>query len=197
MRLFCVQYQLFSRLGVSYRRRMDDEILKTPGLAPPANDSCAPIGHMDGNWLDDDEFEPPMPSAYALCTNEGRCGFLEAYIWRGEDVIWEAVNHIWNSLNPPKALRCTLIGAAAESGGAGKAALINFLRKALREALDDGLIQPTSGYPDIGAFHAASMDYFAASYAHYEKTIVKYASMMNGDAEAHAPAGSVIVGPWK
>ena len=66
-------------------------------LTTPANDPLANMGNMEGDVLDDD-FEPPAPSAYPLGTNDGRCGFLEAYIWRGEDALWESVNHIWHQL---------------------------------------------------------------------------------------------------
>jgi len=89
----------------------------------PANDTLASLGSLDAAASvaedDDEEFEPPPPSAYPLCTNEGRRGFLEAYIWRGEAALWESVNHIWNQLCPPKAYRCTLMGVAAGTGGSG------------------------------------------------------------------------------
>ena len=85
-------------------------------LTTPANDPLANMGNMEGDIFDDD-FEPPAPSAYPLGTNDGRCGFLEAYIWRGEDALWESVNHIWHQLAEPKALRCTMIGLAAGKGG--------------------------------------------------------------------------------
>lgn len=174
------------------------EINQEPLPAAPANDTPASLGYLDVTAPEDDEdFDPPPPSAYPLCTNKGRCGFLEAYIWRGEEAMFEAVNHIWNQLLPPKAARCTLIAHAAGTGGTGKKALINFLRKALRESLDDGLVQPSSGYDSIDTFHAASMDYFANSYAHYEQTIAKYANLMNGDAPDVTDDAEVIQGPWK
>ena len=147
------------------------------------------------NALDED---PPPPSAYPLTTDEGRRGFLEAYIWRGEAALFESVMHIWNSLSPPKAYRCLLVGAAAGTGGSGKDALVPFLRKALREALDDGLIQPTGeGCADIHEYHKVSMDFFAASYNHYEKTIQKYADLLNGGPPDVSPKATVIEGPWK
>lgn len=165
---------------------------------PAANDGSAPLGNMEGNSLDDDDVEPPMPSAYPLCTNEGRCGFLEAYIWRGEEVLWEAVNHVWNQLLEPKAQRCTMMGFAAGTGGAGKKALVPLLRRALREALDHELVQPDlKDYPDIDAFHQASMAFFAADYALYEKAIQKYADILNGGAEGAPHTCRIIAGPWK
>ena len=147
-------------------------------------------------WIASLDVDPPPPSAYPLCTDEGRRGFLEAYIWRGEAALFESVTHIWNSLNPPKSYRCTLIGLAAKTGGNGKKALIPFLRKALRESLDDGLVQPCGGFSDIDEFHQASMDYFAASYSHYERSVQKYANLLNGEAPDVSPEGEVIEGPW-
>ena len=173
----------------------------TPSLPPvAANDTPASLGHLDpvGPLDDDDDFDPPPPSAYPLCTNEGRCGFLEAYIWRGEEALFEAVNHIWNQLRPPKAYRCTLIGFAAGTGATGKKALTAFLRRALRDALDDDLPQPWGEqYPDIDAFHEAAMAYFAASHNHYETMIQKYANLMNGEAPDATHGAVVLEGPWK
>jgi hypothetical protein len=147
-------------------------------------------------WLAEEDPEPPPPSAYSLVCDGGRRGFLEAYIWRGEAALFEAVNHMWDSLNPPKAVHCALIGLMAGSGGTGKCALIRFLRKGLREALDDGLVQPTSGYGDIHEFHAASMTYFEASYAHYLNAVQKYADLMNGGPDDVPHKCLVIHGPW-
>lgn len=147
-------------------------------------------------WLAREDEDPPPPSAYSLGCDGGRRGFLEAYIWRGEAALFESVNHIWSSLNPPKGAHCTLIGFMAGTGGTGKCALIRFLRKALRDALDDGLVQPGSGYASIDEFHSASMDYFEASYAHYERVIARYAKLMNGEKE-QVVEGLIIPGPWQ
>ena len=54
----------------------------------PANDLQADMGNPDGEVFED--YEPPAPSAYHLGSNEGRCGFLEAYIWRGEEELRRA-----------------------------------------------------------------------------------------------------------
>ena len=192
--------RLFSLFRKSYAACMmiDANKLSLPPVA--ANDTPASLGHLDpvATVDDDDEFEPPPPSAYPLCTNEGRCGFLEAYIWRGEEALFEAVNHIWNQLRPPKAYRCTLIGVAAGTGGTGKKALTAFLRRALRAALDDDLPQPWGKqYADIDAFHEAAMGYFAASHSHYETMIQKYANLLNGDVPNATDDAEVIQGPWK
>jgi hypothetical protein len=137
----------------------------------------------------EDAPDPPPPSAYPLGCDEGRRGFLEAYIWRGEVALFEAVNHIWNQLLEPKTIRCTMIGAAAGTGGTGKKALIPFLRRALRESLDNDIPQPWGqDYPDIHAYHAAATAYLAADFSHYEQTVQKYANLMNSGEPPHHDA---------
>lgn len=146
-----------------------------------------------------DDPDPPTPSAYPLHSNEGRCGFLESYIWFGEEKLFEAVSHIWDLLNEPKNVRCIYIGTHAGTGGSGKWALAKLLRRALREALDDGLAQP-DWLPGqtLHDFHAASMAYFAASYAHYERTVQKYADILGGEPGRHdLHSAHVIKGPWR
>lgn len=150
-------------------------------------------------WLAEPDPEPAPPSAWPLTSNEGRCGFLEAYIWRGEEALFEAVSHIWKCLNHPKNERCIMIGALAGTGGSGKWALAKFLRRALRDALDDGLEAPwvRHSYPDLATLHQAAMGWFDASYAHYERAVQKYADILNGEPGRHAPVRcKVIQGPW-
>lgn len=151
-------------------------------------------------WVKAQEDPPmPRPSEWPLGSNEGRCGFLESYIWFGEAALFEAVGHIWNSIEGPQKLRCAQIGMIAGTGGIGKAALANFLRRALREALDYEVTPPSwQEFPDIHQFHEATMQFFADSHAHYEKTVQKYADILNGEPGKHAPnaPGKLIVGPW-
>jgi hypothetical protein len=143
--------------------------------------------------------DPPTPSAWPLGSNEGRCGFLESYIWFGEVKLFEAVNHMWNSLREPKKLLSIHIGMYAGTGGSGKWALAKFLRRALRETLDyEGPAPWGQPYADIHEFHEAAMDYFAADRAHYERSIQKYADILNGEPGRHQPPSRpmVLVGPW-
>jgi hypothetical protein len=76
-----------------------------------------------------------------------------------------------------------MMGVASGSGGAGKTALVHFLRAALEEALDSKIPPPQGEHRDIHAVHAAWKVYFAADRAHYEKTIQKYADLMSGGHE--------------
>ena len=103
---------------------------------------------------------------------------------------------IWHSLNEPKNLRCISIGIAAGTGGSGKVALAKFLRRALRESLDyDGTWDQPFG--SIDEFHKAAMSYFDSDFAHYERTIQKYADILNGEPGRHyVHTAKLIIGPW-
>lgn len=151
-------------------------------------------------WLEWVMWEPevPTPSAYHLGTHEGRCAFLDSFVWYGEEMLFEAVNHAWNSLSEPRALKCIYVGMYAGTGGSGKWALAKMLKQALREWLDfDG--RPPWGEPviNIHEFHAAAMDFWAAQEAYHQTVIQKYADILNGEPGRHAPMRSrVITGPW-
>lgn len=148
-------------------------------------------------WLAWEPERPPI-SSFALHTNEGRVGFLEEYIWRGDEALFEAVNVLWDQLCDPKPERCFGIGLAAGTGGTGKWALAKFLKRALRESLDYDCPQPCGkDYPSIHEFHQASMEYFAADRAHYERTVQKYADLLVADPfGAHVPKCKILPGPW-
>ena len=149
-------------------------------------------------WLNYEPPPVPFPSEYHLGTNEGRCGFVAAYFWRGEEVLFEAVNHAWNSLSEPRAMKCIYIGMFAGTGGSGKWALAKMLRHGLKEALSyDG--RPPWGKPitDVHEFHAAATDYLTAYWGQYDATIQVYADILNGEPGRHAPTRSqVIQVPW-
>ena len=148
-------------------------------------------------WLDWEPEHPPLRS-YALCTNEGRVGLLEEYIWRGDEALFEAVTVMWDQLCEPRAERCMGIGLAGGSGGTGKWALAKFLKRALREALDYDCPQPCwEPHQSIHEFHEATMAFFAADYAHYERTVQKYANLLVADPFGRPSATcKLIQGPW-
>jgi hypothetical protein len=157
-----------------------------------------PVAAEGSTEHDDWEENMPTPSQYPLHSNEGRCGFLESYIWFGEVALFEAVGHLWALMEEPKNLRCIGIGIHAGTGGSGKWALAKFLRRALRETLDFEAPKPwDEEHADIHAFHQASMDYFAADRAHYERTIQKYADLLVGQPGRHdTHSAEIIPGPW-
>lgn len=151
-------------------------------------------------WLEWVNYEPPVPSPseYHLGSNEGRCGFLSSYFWVGEDVLFEAVNHAWNSLSEPRKLKTIYIGMWAGTGGSGKWALAKMLRHALEEALSyDGEPPWEQPFDDIHVLHQAATDYFSADWAHYNRTIQKYADILNGEPGRHQVHNALVIpGPW-
>jgi hypothetical protein len=148
--------------------------------------------------------EEPQPipfKTFPLCTDEGRKAFLEEYVFWGNDRIFEAVSHIWDSLVEPKTLRCIGIGLVAGTGGTGKAALAKFLKKALRAALANPEPMPWGpDYPSLDEYHEAAMRYFASDRDYYERAIQHYADLLvakAGQPKLPPPRlGKVLVGPW-
>jgi len=149
-------------------------------------------------WLAEPDREPPPPSAWPLHCNEGRRGFLESFMWRGEAALFESVNHAWNSLGEPRGPKCIYIGMWAGTGGSGKWAIAKMLRRALREALDYEGVQPDwEPGQTLEEFHQASMSYFEADHLHYERAIQKYADILNGEPGRHSLAkAKLLFGPW-
>lgn len=67
----------------------------------------------------EEEVLPPL-SSWPLQTALGREQFLRQFAWVGEEALFEAVAHVWDSLAEPRKLRSTRMGIAARSGGAGR-----------------------------------------------------------------------------
>ncbi len=73
-------------------------------------------------WIVAEDAKTPFTS-FDLGTDKGRQGLLRKYYMIGDTSLFEAVSHVWASLNEPKATYCTLIGMAAGTGGKGKRGL--------------------------------------------------------------------------
>ncbi len=178
---------------------MQDEVSTADTLPTPANDTPASLGHLDTSWLDDDDdFDPPTPSKYPLHTNEGRCGFLESYIWFGEVALFEAVSHLWALMAEPKDLRCIGIGIYAGTGGSGKWALAKFLRRALRESLDYEAPKPwDQQHADIQRSTRPRWTISPQTSPTTKRAIQKYADLLVGEPGRHSiHSAQVIPGPW-
>ena len=151
-------------------------------------------------WWEWVNYDPPVPSPseYHLGSNEGRCAFLDSFIWYGEDKLFEAVNHAWNSLAHPRPVKCIYIGMWAGTGGSGKWALAKVLKQALREWLDYDVKMPLGErYSNIHDYHAAATDFWAAQAVYHQGVIQKYADILNGEPGRHAPMPSTVIqGPW-
>jgi hypothetical protein len=154
-------------------------------------------------WLRAEPEPMPVPfKQFPLCTNEGRLAFLDEYIFWGEERMFEAVSHLWDSLCEPKDVRCIGIGLAAGTGGIGKVALAKFLTGALRAALDYEVPQPDwEDGQTIDEFHHATTAFFADSQHHFETQVQLYADLLvaipgQQQYEPLPPRFKLLQGPW-
>ena len=142
--------------------------------------------------------EPVAFASFDLRWAVGREAFLEEYLAWGTERLFEAVAHIWTSLAPPKATRCTLMGVAAGTGGTGKLALVHLLRRLVPEALGSGIEMPHSkDFGSAAEWHAAAMLSMKADHDHFDLTITTYAHILNGDQPGSNTGSTVIKGPWR
>ena len=149
-------------------------------------------------------WEPPDPDphallAYPLQTVEWRRAFLHDYYWVGETALFIAVAHVWSTLAPPRAARCTMMGLMSGTGGTGKAALSLTLQKFLKEMLSvDHPFPSRSDYASLDAWNEDATAVFGADEAHREVLINSYESILDGRVEDQVDEGrcKVLVGPW-
>ena len=150
-------------------------------------------------WIAAEEAKTPFTS-FDLGTDEGRQGLLRKYYMIGDTSLFEAVSHIWASLNEPKAVYCTLIGMAAGTGGKGKRGLVAALHKFLAEALDSiNWIPSPKDYPSLAEWHEASMNSFTKDEEDLCVLLRRYSNVLNGGVEAQgqSPFSPVVIqGPW-
>lgn len=150
-------------------------------------------------WIVAEDAKTPFTS-FDLGTEEGRQGLLRKYYMIGDTSLFEAVSHVWASLNEPKAGYCTLIGMAAGTGGKGKRGLVSALHKFLAEALDSiNWIPSPKDYPSLDEWHEASMHTFTKDEEDLCVLLGRYSTVLNGgvDAQCSSPFSAVIIqGPW-
>ena len=150
-------------------------------------------------WIIAEDAKTPFTS-FDLGTDEGRQGLLRKYYMIGDTSLFEAVSHIWASLNEPKATYCTLIGMAAGTGGQGKRGLVCALHKFLAQALDNiNWIPSRSEYPSLDEWHQASMRTFTTEEEGLCVLLSRYSTVLNGGVDAQPPgafSAVVIKGPW-
>ena len=166
-----------------------------------ANESgsvTAPMDDMD-EWIAAEEAKTPFTS-FDLGTDEGRQKLLSKYYRIGDTSLFEAVSHIWGSLNEPKAAYCTLIGMAAGTGGKGKAGLVMALHKFLAEALNINNPIPARGdYDTLEQWHLASMRTFEQDEKDLSVLLKQYSAVLDGTSPTVTPqarAKVVVEGPW-
>lgn len=141
----------------------------------------------------------PVPlSSFPLQLDEWRKEFLREYLRRGEPARFEAVSHIWSTLNEPREARCTAMGIAAGTDGKGKTALMNLLAALLKDVMSFNAIVPRAAdYPSLDEWHQAVVAAFGDGEARTSAALQKYADILNGDTEPMPdPPAQLILGPW-
>lgn len=151
------------------------------------------------DWIATEEAKTPFNS-FDLGTDEGRQGLLRKYYMIGDTALFEAVSHVWASLNEPKAAYCTLIGLAAGTGGKGKRGLVLALQKFLAQALESlNMIPSTEGFDSLEEWHHASMATFAKDEEDLCALLHQYSAVLNGSSpkpRANKAEAVVLQGPW-
>lgn len=130
----------------------------------------------------DELFGTIFPLKFFALHDEGqREAFLCEFCKAGETVLFEAVSHIWASLEGPREARCIAMGMAAGTGGKGKLALVRLLRACLKEVVTWGEPMPRpENYLTLGQWHQATMDAFEAEAAREDQVYKHYAAILNG-----------------
>jgi len=132
----------------------------------------------------DDLFEEILPlKSFALHDTVQREAFLCEFCKAGEPVLFEAVSHIWSSLEEPREARCIAMGLAAKTGGKGKLALVHILRACLKEVVTwGGSLPRPEDHASLGDWHYATMDAFEAEREREDEVYTKYAAILGGEA---------------
>ena len=131
----------------------------------------------------DDLFEPIIPlKSFVLHDDGQREAFLCEFCKAGEPALFEAVNHIWSSLEEPREARCIAMGMAAGTGGKGKLALVHVLRACLKEVVTWGATPPDAeDYASLGEWHEATMNSFDDEWTRENEVYKRYAAILGGE----------------
>lgn len=148
--------------------------------------------------------EPTPLTSFYLGTEEGRQGFFYTlYDQYQDDGLLTAVNHIWNSLEKPRGLRCSLMAQRVGRAGTGRRALMRFVKRFLDESLYELNVPDLpdrSGYQTFDDWNAACLAMFRQVDVDLAAIVYRYATILDGQ-EPNTPdlppgIGIVIKGPW-
>jgi hypothetical protein len=144
--------------------------------------------------------EIPLDSFY-LGTPQGRVDFLWRLSELGEEGLWAATAHVWDSLASPKAYRTAAMAQAANVEGSGKVGLMSFLAKFLTdfeaETNPPPLPEPTD-YISAELWQQAVQRHFQVGEEAMLLVIDRYSTIMNGDEARPMPSqGKVLKGRWR
>lgn len=150
-------------------------------------------------WIIAEDAKTPFTS-FDLETDQGRQDLLRKYYMIGDTSLFEAVSHVWASLNEPKGAYCTGIAIAAGSGGTGKIGLVAALHQFLGAALAIiNAIPSPKNYSSLEEWHQASVRTFEQDEKDLCVLLARYSIILNGGLNVQSATprtGSVILGPW-
>lgn len=131
-------------------------------------------------WVWSDPPETPL-NHFFLRNEDGRKAFFQELYARGYSALFEAVAHVWTSLEEPREYRCMLIGAACGTGGSGKTALMRALNQFVTDALAvDNPLPARADFGSLAEWHSAVTESFEADHKCIERLVNGYAMLLDG-----------------
>jgi hypothetical protein len=138
--------------------------------------SAAPFEAANSNEWD----EIPL-KAYPLHDFTYRREFLSQVYWRGEDCLFEAVAHLWNSLKAPKDYRSAFILHKAGFSGSGKAALMAMLKAFVLEGVGSiSPIPPPADFEGLEQWNEAINETTKRDEAVLDEILERWTYLING-----------------
>jgi hypothetical protein len=145
----------------------------------------APFGAANSNEWD----EAPL-KAYPLHDFNYRRAFLSQVYWRGEDCLFEAVSHLWNSLKPPKDYRNALILHMSGFSGSGKAQLMAMLKSFVMEGVATiSPIPPPAEFADLEQWNAAISETTKQDEKALGELVERWTYLLNAEQPPNRVAG--------
>lgn len=168
--------------GERPQERSDAETLELVLSILPAHVREAVEHSLQGAQADDLNGEKvSLITSYNLGDDQQRQAFLWQYYALGDNALFAAVNHIWNSLGGNRAAHCALVGSLSGTGGGGKAALALTLQQFLHECLAFNAELPRiKDYPDVDSWHLACLKSWEDDAAHARAQCRRYSAILDG-----------------
>lgn len=127
------------------------------------------------------EAKAALITSLHLGDEQQRQNFLWQYYAQGDEALFAAVNHIWNSLGGNRAAHCALVGSLSGTGGSGKAALALTLQQFLQECLAFNAELPRlADFPDVDSWHLACLKCWEDDAAHARAQCRRYSAFLDG-----------------
>lgn len=160
------------------------------------------------------DWEPPpiLMNSFDLSVDEQRQRFLYQYQWKGDQVLFPAVAHIWNSLEGQRGGHCILVGLLSGTGGKGKNALRLTLQQFLADCLDGpDMIPKAAEFGSLEEWNRAVQNQWSGEEERVLALCARYSAILDGRCPCdrspsdpvnsanggHRRPAAVILGPWR